>query len=219
MLYGRDMQFATDDGDATKDDDAERASADYSDNQAIMDVTPEAVAALTSKYGEGGWVLCRCCLAVMPAPRRRPVSRYYSASRLANTAPQIRLKEGCYLCPNCIRRPVDCVLNGAFNADLAANFICRVSGASFREGFLPTCRIGHLAKYCPLAEIGETCPYCVEPGSNCSACALARARPMINEAAVNSTHSGKKQAFDGVRRACLHCRCALMIDAGSCDSG
>ena len=73
-----DSQFR--EGDDAKQDEgepetdgADKASADYSEDQVIMDVTPEAIAALTTKYGEGGWVLCRCCLAVMPAPRRRPV--------------------------------------------------------------------------------------------------------------------------------------------------
>ena len=41
-----------------------------------------------------------------------------------------------------------------------------------------------MAKYCALGEAG--CPWCVAPGSNCSACALATARPFVNIAAVNT---------------------------------
>ena len=118
----------------------------------------------------------------------------------------MRVIDGHFLCANCIRsvynvfdlasfhdsaewhrvcrRPVDCVIRGQFSPELATNFICRRTGLGYVDGFAPVCTVGHMAKYCALGKAG--CPWCVEPGSNCSACALATARPFVNIAAVNT---------------------------------
>ena len=107
-----------------------------------------------------------------------------SVLRAHNIASQTRIVEGHFLCPNCIRRPVDCILRGQFSPELAANFMCRGTGEMYVDSFRPSCVVGHMAKYCPLGDAG--CPWCVEAGANCSACALATARPFVNVAAVNT---------------------------------
>ena len=91
--------------------------------------------------------------------------------------------DGTYLCSNCIRRPVDCILRGHFCPELASNFICRTTGQGHSKEHLVTCHVGHLNKYCPKV---DRCEWCVESGENCSACALARALPYVNVAAVNT---------------------------------
>ena len=95
----------------------------------------------------------------------------------------MRVNDTTHLCSNCIRRPVDCILRGHFCPELASNFICRSTGQGHSKEHSVTCHVGHLNKYCPKV---DRCEWCVEAGDNCSACALARALPFVNVAAVNT---------------------------------
>ena len=88
-----------------------------------------------------------------------------------------------HLCANCIRRPIDCIIKGQFRTELSANFICRATGKPHHDGHHATCHVGHLKKYCPKI---DRCRFCIEPGNNCSACALARAMQFVNVAMINT---------------------------------